>query len=130
MTCVKQAAAILLSFVLCAQSAGAQQSHVATGQALDQAIADHRSREQADRQMVLGVLDRPEVRQQATRMGVSIDRARAGVATMSGADLQQVASQARKVDAALAGGASTVTMSYTFIIIVLLVVILLIVAIK
>lgn len=130
MRCAKRASALVLALLLCAQSLGAQQSHIAGAQALDKAVADHAAREQADRQMVLGVLDRPEMRQQAARMGLSLDRARTAVTTMSGADLQQVAAQAQKVDAALAGGASTITMQTTTIIIILLVVILLIVALK
>ena len=130
MTCVKRASALVLALFLCAPSLGAEQSHIAGVQVLDKSIADHTAREQADRQMVLGVLARPEVRQQAGRIGISMDRAEAAVATLDGPELSRVAAEARRVDSALAGGASTVTMTTTTLIIILLVVILLIVAIK
>lgn len=130
MTCVKRVSALVLALCLCAQSLGAEQSHIAGAQALDKAVADHTAREQTDRQMVLGVLARPEVRQQAGRIGISMDRAEAAVATLDGPELSRVAAEARRVDKALAGGAGSVTVTTTTLIIILLVVILLIVAIK
>lgn len=126
---VRRASAALLTFLLCVQSLAAQQTHVADLQALNNAIATHRANEEADRQMVLGVLGRPEVRQEADRIGLSPERAQSAVKTLTGAELQDVVNEARKADAALAGGAS-VTLQTTTIIIILLVVILIIVAVK
>lgn len=126
---VRQTSTVLLTLLLFAQSLIAQQNHVADLQALNSAIATHRASEEADRQMVLGVLSRPEVRQEADRIGLSAERARSVVQTLTGAELREVVNQARKADAALAGGAS-VTLQTTTIIIILLVVILIIVAVK
>ena len=67
---------------------------------------------------------------QLGKYGVDIRRADSAVATMNGSELASVAAQARQADEALAGGASTVTISTTTIIIGLLVLILLIVALR
>ena len=108
-------------------SARAQSAHVADNAALDRLAADHVSREAADRQMIHEVLQRPEVRAVARQAGIDITRADAAVSTLSGHDLQQVASRAREVNERLAGGA-TVVITTTAIIIALLVLILIIVA--
>jgi hypothetical protein len=64
----------------------------------------------------------------AGKYGIDLRRAESTVATMNAADLASVAAQAREADRALAGGASTVTISTTAIIIGLLLLILIIVA--
>jgi hypothetical protein len=78
--------------------------------------------EQADRDAILSLLQRAEVRDVAAKAGLSLDKAQAAVSTLQGTDLQQAASQARQVQNDLAGGASTVVISTTTIIIVLLIV--------
>ncbi|HEV8210331.1 MAG TPA: hypothetical protein VGP77_09430 [Vicinamibacterales bacterium] len=125
-----------VSILLCAllllpavSQAQTQSDHAASLAALDDALQQHESAIATDRQDVLRVLDKAEVKAVAGRVGVDLRTARSAVATLDPRDLAPIAAQARQVDQALAGGASTVTISTTTIIIALLVVILLIVAI-
>lgn len=106
-----------------------QTSHTAPAAALDAAVQDHVASRTADREAVLRLLARPEVREIAGNAGIELRRAEQAVATMDDAALADVAAQARQAEQALAGGQSRVTLSTTMIIIVLLVLILLIVAI-
>ena len=85
--------------------------------------AEHAAKKQADRQMILSVLEREDVRQVAKNAGLPIDKAAGVVATLDGAELAQVAAQAQQVNDALAGG-QTITLSVWLIIIALLVIIL------
>jgi len=96
--------------------------------ALDALVADQVRADEANRKIVHDVLSRSEVRAVATKAGLDLARARQAVSTLDGAELQEIASHARRVDASLTGGASTVVISTTTIIIILLVVILLVVA--
>jgi hypothetical protein len=100
------------------------QNHVVGQSTLDKAVQQRVTSEQADRNAILSVLQRAEVREVAAKAGLSLDKAETAVSTLQGADLQQAASQARQVQNDLAGGASTVVISTTTIIIVLLVVLL------
>jgi cell division protein FtsL len=104
-----------------------QPTHVLNATALDRIVADRISQQDADRQVIRDVLQRPDVREVAARAGLDITRAEAGVSMLQGKDLQEAADHARKVQADLTGG-STVVISTTTIIIILLVVILIIVA--
>jgi hypothetical protein len=61
-------------------------------------------------------------------IGVDLRRATDAVATLAGADLANLAAQARQAEEGLAGGQSRITISTTLIIIALLVLILIIVA--
>jgi hypothetical protein len=107
-----------------------QDSHAASQAALDAALQQRTADTSADRDAVSRVLDRAEVKAVAGRMGVDLRQAKSAIATLDSAQLAQVSAQARQVDQALAGGASTVTISTTAIIIGLLVLILLIIALK
>lgn len=104
-------------------------SHAAPQAALDAALQQHSAASEADRQAVLRVLDHPQVKEVAARIGVDLRQAKSAVSTLQGEQLAQVTTQAKAVDQALAGGASTLVISTTTIIIVLLVIILLVVAI-
>jgi hypothetical protein len=103
------------------------QDHVIGQSALDRAVQQRVSQEQADRDSILSLLQRAEVRDIASRAGISLDTAQAAVSTLQGKDLQQAAQQARQVQNDLAGGASTIVISTTTIIIVLLLIILIVV---
>jgi hypothetical protein len=103
--------------------------HSATQAVLDAAVQQKTTAATAEREAVLRVLDRAQVKEVAGRAGIDLRQARTAVATMSAEQLAQVSVQAQAVDQALAGGASTVVISTTTIIIALLVVILLVVAI-
>jgi hypothetical protein len=102
------------------------QNHVIGKSALDKAVQERVSRDQADRDAITVLLQRAEVRDVAAKAGISLEKAQAAVATLEGQDLRDVASHARQVQNDLAGGASTVVISTTTIIIVLLLVILIV----
>ena len=119
-----------LAVLLCAPVAGAQQTHVISPRALDQAVQQRVAQEQADRDAIHNVLQNPTVRNVAARTGLPIEKAEAAVSTLQDDDLRQAANQARQVDAQLAGGADTLVLSTTTLIIIILLVILLIVALK
>ena len=119
---------VLLAVMLAPSLAFAgQAAQSANSQSLSAIAADHAAKKQADRQMILGVLDRQDVRQVANGAGLPLDKAKAAVAALDGKELAQVAAQAQQVNDALAGG-QTITLSVWLIIIALLVVILIVVA--
>ena len=121
---------LLIVFIAIPSGALAQDRHVISPSALAAAVAEHVAQEQADRAAIRQALAQPEVRVLAARAGVDATRLEALAGTLSGSDLEAVASNARAVNESLAGGASTITVSTTTIIIALLVLILLIVALK
>ena len=123
MRIVRRLLAVTLALLLVAPAAGAQ-THVIGKAGLAKAVADRVSRDQADRDAILSLLQRAEVRTVAARAGLSVEKAAAAVSTLQGDDLRGLASQARQVQDDLAGGASTIVISTTTIIIVLLIIIL------
>jgi hypothetical protein len=104
------------------------QTHTASQAALDAALQQHVNTSTADRDTVLRLLERDEVKKVAGEAGLDLRRAASGVATLEGQDLATVAAQARQVERSLAGGQSTITISTTVIIIALLIIILIVVA--
>jgi hypothetical protein len=119
---------MVLSFAVLMPAVGrAEQRHIADRNALDRMVAEQVSQQEADRQVIRGVLKRDEVRDVARKAGLDIVRAEAAVATLSGTELQDAARRARVVNERLAGGGN-ITISTTTIIIALLVIILIIVA--
>lgn len=124
------ASILVVTFTLGAMGtpARAQTSHAASQAVLDAAVASQVATSEADRQTVARLLERPEVRAVAGEAGLDLRRAQAAVSTLDGEELAALASQARQLDGALAGGQSSITISTTMIIIGLLVLILLIVA--
>lgn len=121
--------AILLTLAAAAPRLHAQSPHVASQAVLDAAIQQHLDETTAQREAVLRVLDREEVKSVAGRVGIDLTTAATAVATMQGDELAAAAAQADQVEQALAGGQSRVVISTTLIIVVLLVIILLVVAI-
>jgi hypothetical protein len=140
--------AVLLSMLLIVVPAGAQsspgtvsqapdqspprdqQTHIVDLAKLDDAVHQRVDQDQADRDLLVRVLRRSEVREIAGRLGVDMSRAETAVATLEGSELRAAAAQGRQVEQALAGGASTVVISTTTIIIALLAIILLVVLLK
>jgi hypothetical protein len=118
--------AVCLALLIMAPAAGAQ-DHVIGKAALDRAVQQRVSQEQADREAILTLLQRQEVRDIAASAGLSIEKAETAVTMLHGKDLQQAAQQARQAQDSLAGGASTIVISTTTIIIVLLIIILIVV---
>jgi hypothetical protein len=126
MKIVRRSLAVCLAVLFMAPAASAQ-DHVIGKSSLDKAVQDRVSRDQADREAILSLLQRAEVRDIAAKAGLSLDKAQAAVSTLQGKDLQQAAAQARQAQNNLAGGASTIVISTTTIIIVLLIIILIVV---
>ena len=125
MRLVRRVLAVCLAILIVAPSAGAQ-DHVIGISALEKAVQQRVSREQADRAVILSLLQRQDVRDIAGKAGLSVDKARTAVSMLQGNDLQQIAQQARAVQDDIAGGGN-VTVSTTTIIIVLLLLILVLV---
>jgi hypothetical protein len=123
MRVVRRSLAVCLAVVFMAPALHAQDSVVGRS-TLDKAVQERVAAEQADRAAITSLLQRDEVRQVAARTGISLESAEAAVATLQGADLAEIAAQARAVENDLAGGASTVVISTTTIIIILLLVLL------
>jgi hypothetical protein len=119
----RRSLAVCLAVVFMAPALHAQ-DHVVGKSTLDKAVHERVAREQADREAITSLLQREEVRQVAARTGISLETAEAAVATLHGADLAEIAAQARAVENDLAGGQSAVVISTTTIIIILLLVLL------
>ena len=116
--------ATTLAVMLFAPSgAWAQQTHVIKQSALDQAVQQRVSQDQADREALRTFLQNPAVKDVAAKAGLSIDRANAALSTLQGDELRQAASQARAVSQDLAGGATVVITTTTIIIILLIILI-------
>ena len=125
MRIVRRSLAVLLATLMVAPAAQAQ-THVVGKSALARAVQERVSQDQADRDAILGLLARAEVRQIAAQAGLPLEKAEAAVSTLQGQDLRDLASQARQVNNDLAGGASNIVISTTTIIIVLLIIILIV----
>jgi hypothetical protein len=119
---------VVFTVLTLAPSGHAQTSHAAPQSALDAALQQRVASEDADRAMVLRLLDRPEVQALAGDIGLELRRAKDAISTLSGPELTDLAAQAQQVERALEGGQSRITISTTLIIIALLVLILIIVA--
>lgn len=125
MKVLRRTLAVCLAVLFMAPNVSAQ-SHVIDKSMLDKAVQQRVIQEQSDREAIVALLHRAEVREVAAKAGLSLDKAEAAVSTLKGDQLTQVASQARQVQNDLAGGASTIVISTTTIIIVLLIVILIV----
>ena len=120
-------ALVMFTLVAVVPQAQAQSSHAAPRAALEAAVQDHVASATADREAVARLLARPEVQKIAGEAGIDLRRATQAAATLGGAQLADLAAQARQVEQSLAGGQS-ITVSTTLIILALLVLILIIVA--
>jgi len=127
LTCL---AAVLCTVILVAPRVQAQADHAVTSATLSAAVQQHlvTSSSAEERDTVLRVLQRPEVTEQATRLGIDLRKATSAVSTLDAAEIQALAAQSAQVEGALAGGQSRIVISTTTVIIGLLVLILLIVA--
>jgi len=119
---------VMFTLVAVVPHAQAQSSHAAPLAALEAAVQDHVASATADREAVARLLARPDVQKVAGAAGIDMRRATQAAATLDGAQLTELAAQARQLEQSLAGGQSSITVSTTLIIIALLVLILIIVA--
>lgn len=125
---LKRISTLLLSLAFCIVAAGAAragetQRHVVGGADIQARIDQQLGQEAADRQAIQQLLGQPGVRQIAESAGLDIERAHAAAAILSGAELKDLASSAREINAGI-GGDRTITITATTLIIILLVVIL------
>ena len=125
MEIVRRSLAVFLAALLVAPAAQAQ-THVIQKSALAQAVQERVSQDQTDRDAIMSLLQRSEVRQMAAKAGLSLEKAQAAVSTLDGQPLRDLAAQARQANSDLAGGASTIVISTTTVIIVLLIIILIV----
>lgn len=121
----KLVALLLVPVFFVSTPAFARQTRVVDAAAMTQALADQAASARAQRDQVQRVLDREDVRQLASTMGLSLAQASSAVATLSGADLAAASQHANAVETALAGGANTVVISVTTLLLILIIVILL-----
>ena len=118
--------AVLIGALLWSPSAvWAQQKHIADPAALNAAITAKLAEDEANRQAVRRVLVRPEVRDVADRFGLTIQRADTALATLSSAELAELASSARTVESELAGGQQVIVISITTLLLIIILVLLL-----
>ena len=89
-----------IALTLCAPVAWAQQGHVVSKAALDQAVQQRVIQEQSDRAALRDFLQQPAVKEAAAKAGLQLDKAEAAVSTLQGQDLAQAAAQARTVNTA------------------------------
>ena len=122
--------ALVFSVLAMTVPASAQTSHSAPQSAIDDALQQKVSSATADRETVLRLLERPEVRAVAGDAGLDLGKAKDAVSTIDGPELTELAARASQVEQSLAGGQSKITISTTFLIIGLLVLIVLILALK
>ncbi len=121
---------IVFSVGAVAPPAAAQSTHAAPQSAIDAALQQKTSEADADRNVVLRLLERPELQALAGEMGLDLRRAKDAISTLEGRQLTDLAAQANQVEQSLAGGQSRITVSTTLLIIGLLLLIVLILALK
>jgi hypothetical protein len=119
------AVASVLCSLLFAGSAAAQQ-HIAAPSLMRQAIADQTVTDQQNRDAVSSVLKQPQVREVAGRLGLNLTKAENAISTLSSSELAQAATNARTINADLAGGSNTIIISTTTLLLILIVIILLV----
>lgn len=125
---LRRISTLLLSLAFCVVAAGAARAgetprHVVGSADIQARIDQHLGQEVADRQAIQQLLGQPGVRQVAEAAGLDIERAHAAAALLSGAELKDLAANAREINAGI-GGDRTFTITATTLIIILLVVIL------
>jgi hypothetical protein len=116
--------AVVVSSLLWSSSAIAQQRHVVDPAMMRQAIAEQAVTDQQNRDVVLGVLHHSQVRELASRLGLSVTRAEGALSTLNSAELANLAGQARMADTQLAGGSQTVVISLTTLLLIIIIVLL------
>ncbi len=116
-------AALIFSLCVWSSPAFAQQRHVVTPAEMRQAIAGQAQTDQQNREAVVGVLQRTQVREVAGRLGLTVASAQTAVATLNSVELAQAADAARQAEVQLSGG-NTVVISLTTLLLIIIIVIL------
>ncbi len=118
------AAVLTVASLVFSTSAFAQQRHVVDAAALRQAVTTQVAVDAANRAAIRDVFQHTQVQDVAGKLGLTVTRAEAAVATMTSADLAEAATAARTVNTTLAGGANTLVISTTTLLLILIIVIL------
>jgi hypothetical protein len=92
---------------------------------LDAALALHERKEAGQRERVRALLQRDDVRAVAAGQGIDLRRAEGALDTLGGEDLRRLADQTAAVEAGLAGGDLTITISLIALLLIIIIVILL-----
>lgn len=124
MRCPKAVVAIVLSSLMLSSPALAQQRHVVSSADMRQAITNQAQARQQTRDALRGVLKHSDVRAAAERLGVNVTKAESAVATLTAAELDQLAAPVRQVSADLSGGGNTVVISTTTLLLIIIIIIL------
>lgn len=101
------------------------QRHVVGANEIQATIDQQAGQADADRQAIQLLLHREDVRKIAGSAGLDVERASAAAAVLSGPSLEKVASQARQLNADLAGGSNSVVISLTALLLIVIIIILL-----
>jgi hypothetical protein len=101
----------------------AQERHVATDAVIASALHTKAANDASNREAILKVFKRDEVRQLASRLGLEIKDAESAIAHASGAELAEAAARARAIDRALAGGDTKVSLTTLLLIIIIVILI-------
>ncbi len=117
-------ATLVASSLLLSVPVQAQQRHVVDPAGMHQAIAAQVTLDQQNRDDVINVLRRADVRDVADQLGLNVTKAENAVASLDGAELAGLAASARAADAQLTGGASMVVISLTSLLLIIIIVIL------
>ena len=104
----------------------AQERHITDAAAMQKAIAQRKAADDNNREAVMTVLRRPDVKQLAERMGLSIERAESALASLPSDKLAELADPARAVSADLAGGDTKIVISLTVLLLLLILIVLLV----
>ena len=115
---------VIAVFLWNSSAALALQRHIVDSAAMAQAVAAQAAVDQQNRDAVLGLLQRTEVREMADRLGLTVTRAETAISTLDSAQLAQLAGQARAADAQLAGGSQTIVISLTTLLLIIIIVLL------
>ena len=115
---------VIALFLWNSSAALAQQRHIVDSAAMAQAVAAQAALDQQNRDAVLGLLQRSEVREIADRLGLTVTRAETAISTLGSTELAQLAGQARMADEQLAGGSQTIVISLTTLLLIIIVVLL------
>jgi hypothetical protein len=118
-------AAVFIIVAAGVSQAAEPQRHV-VGENEIQATIDHQAGQaDADRQTIQLLLQREDVKKIAGSAGLDVERASAAAAVLSGPSLEKLASQAREINADLAGGSNSVVISVTALLLIVIIIILL-----
>lgn len=117
--------AIVLSSLMLSSPALAQQRHVVSPADMRQAVAKQAEAQQQTREALRGLLKNTQVRATAERLGLDVAKANSAVATLTAAELDQLAGPVRQVSTELAGGANTIVISVTTLLLIIIIILLL-----